>query len=103
MKTYPIAGEDTRHVADVLIAKGMSVTDAFSLARRHPIQPGPKIETIQAVRAGRFAPPKKGEWYLSGAIVAAYHAPNDLSAPYHLARLVKVTTERVEKHTIEEL
>lgn len=29
-----------------------------------------------------FRPPKKGEYYLSGAIVAAYRAPNDLSSPY---------------------
>lgn len=27
-------------------------------------------------------PPKKGEYYLSGAIPTAYKAPNDLSTPY---------------------
>lgn len=26
--------------------------------------------------------PKKGEWYLSGAIVEAYQAPNDLTDEY---------------------
>ena len=26
--------------------------------------------------------PKKGEWYISGAIPAAYRAPNDLSSEY---------------------
>jgi hypothetical protein len=31
-----------------------------------------------------FRPPKKGEFYLSGAIVQAYRAPNDLSTPYHV-------------------
>lgn len=34
---------------------------------------------------GEFRPPRKGEWYLSGAIVAAYQAPNDLSTPYWIA------------------
>lgn len=34
------------------------------------------------VRVLAFRPPKKGEYYLSGAIVTAYRAPNDLSTPY---------------------
>jgi len=38
-----------------------------------------------------YRPPKKGEYYLSGAIVEAYCAPNDLSTPY----LVVVKTKRV--------
>jgi len=29
--------------------------------------------------------PKKGEWFLSGAIITAYQAPNDLSMAYHIA------------------
>lgn len=29
--------------------------------------------------------PKKGEYYLSGAIVTAYKAPNDLTTPYFIA------------------
>lgn len=29
-----------------------------------------------------FRAPKKGEWYLSGAIVEAYKAPNDLTIEY---------------------
>ncbi|NEI32159.1 hypothetical protein [Rhizobium ruizarguesonis] len=31
-----------------------------------------------------FRQPKKGEFYLSGAIVQAYRAPNDLTTPYHV-------------------
>lgn len=34
---------------------------------------------------GEFRPPRKGEWYLSGAIVQAWKAPNDLSTPYWIA------------------
>lgn len=28
--------------------------------------------------------PKKGEWYMSGAIPAAYYAPNDLSMKFFI-------------------
>ena len=36
-------------------------------------------------RAGEKRPPSKGEWYLSGAIPAAYRAPTDLSEEYYIA------------------
>lgn len=39
--------------------------------------------------------PKKGEWYLSGSIIEAYRAPNDLSTPYHIAFLVATVTKTV--------
>lgn len=52
------------------------------------IRPG----TAHAVRTGEFRPPRAGEWYLSGAVVAAYRAPNDLSTSYHIARLVRTAT-----------
>lgn len=50
---------------------------------------------IKAVFAGEKRPPKKGEWYLSGAIIQAYRAPNDLDTPYHIARLVRTETKTV--------
>lgn len=34
---------------------------------------------------GQFRPPRKGEWYLSGARVQAWKAPNDLSTSYWIA------------------
>jgi hypothetical protein len=37
---------------------------------------------------GEKRPPKAGEWYLSGARIAAYRAPNDLSTAYCIAQLV---------------
>lgn len=44
-----------------------------------------------------YRAPKKGEFYLSGAIVEAWQAPNDLSTPYHIvekvARAKRVTIE----------
>ena len=33
-----------------------------------------------------YRPPRKGEYYLSGAIVAAWRAPNGLLAHYHIVR-----------------
>lgn len=46
-------------------------------------------------RMKRVGTPKKGEWYISGAIPMAYRAPNDLSTsfmiaePTHYAKLVQ--------------
>ena len=49
------------------------------------------LDTVKFEGLGRcfyqregFRAPKKGEYYLSGAIVEAYLAPNDLSSPYHI-------------------
>jgi len=44
-----------------------------------------------------FRAPKKGEWYLSGAIIEAYRAPNDLTTPYQVVEKVS----RVVRRTIE--
>lgn len=46
------------------------------------------IRKIKAVKTGEFRCPKKGEWYLSGTIVQAYKAPDALSSPYHIVKLV---------------
>jgi hypothetical protein len=43
------------------------------------------------VYTGDFRAPKKGEFYLSGAKVSAYRAPNDLTQKFHIARLVPGT------------
>ena len=53
---------------------------------------------VKAVATGEFRPPKKGEWFLSGAEVMAYKAFNDLNTPYHIARiaLFKTVTTEVE-------
>ena len=42
---------------------------------------------------GEKRPPKKGEWYLSGAEIGAYRASNDLSTAYHIAELLRTKTE----------
>lgn len=50
---------------------------------------------IMARSTGIKRPPKKGEWYLSGAVPEAYQAPNDLSTAYYIAELYR----RVERCT----
>lgn len=52
---------------------------------------------IKAVPTGEFRCPKKGEWFLSGAIIEAYRAPNDIPTMYYIAKLVvtKTITETI--------
>ena len=47
---------------------------------------------VRARWTGEKRPPRKGEWYLSGSIIEAYRAANDLLTPYHIAELVKTRT-----------
>lgn len=55
-------------------------------------------DSVRFQWTGEKRPPRKGEWYLSGAEIAAYHANADLSTPYHIARAVKL--ERTETVTV---
>jgi hypothetical protein len=61
----------------------------------YPIAEGETLPTGMARSAtmarwsGEVRCPRKGEWFLSGAIVEAYRAPNDLTMGYHIARLVQ--------------
>lgn len=50
---------------------------------------------VRAEWTGEKRPPKKGEWYISGAIPQAYRAPNDLSFDYYIARLVRVRVKTI--------
>lgn len=38
------------------------------------------------ILVGETRPPRRGEWYLSGAIPCAYRAKNNLSASYTIVR-----------------
>jgi len=37
---------------------------------------------------GEYRKPKKREYFLSGSVIEAYKAPNDLSSQYHIAEPV---------------
>ena len=43
---------------------------------------------VRAMATGEKRMPRKGEWFLSGAIIEAYRASNDLSGEFYIARLV---------------
>lgn len=87
MKTYPIA--DRPSLAE---QKALGVTLTAFLPSI-----GLGAKNIATVRTGEYRPPKKGEWYLSGAIPHAYKAPNDLSTPFHILNLVKTETVTITK------
>lgn len=48
----------------------------------------PRERNVAFVATGEFRPPKRGEYYLSGAIIEAYRAPNDFTQAYWIARKV---------------
>jgi hypothetical protein len=52
---------------------------------------------IRAVATGEFRPPRRDEWFLSGAIITAYQALNDLSTPYYIAELVEIEVRVVKR------
>lgn len=45
-----------------------------------------------------FRPPRKGEYYLSGAIVEAYKAKNDLTASYWIVETLSINPMPVDLH-----
>jgi hypothetical protein len=57
---------------------------------------GKKVSVFAQYR-GEKRPPRKGEFYLSGAFIEAYRAPNNLSTPYHIAHLVYVVQETITR------
>lgn len=50
---------------------------------------------LRAKATGEKRPPKKGEWYLSGAVIEAYRAKDNLDTSYHIAQLVKVEEKTI--------
>lgn len=64
------------------------------MTKYYPVLIGPLEGRINyhARATGEFRPPRKGEWYLSGAIVEAYQARADLTTSFHIAKVVKTKT-----------
>lgn len=68
--------------------------------KRHPSRPCYRMGILRpglkvmAAPTGEERPPRKGEWYLSGAEAEAYRAANDYVSAYHIARLVVVKETR---------
>lgn len=66
----------------------------YPIADEHGIKVPASLGDRKDIRAkwnGEFRSPKKGEFYLSGAIVEAYDAKNDLPTQrFHIAELVNM-------------
>lgn len=56
----------------------------YPLEDFHPLW---RTYRLRAKWNGEKRPPKKGEWYLSGAPIDAYQAKSDLDTPYHIAEI----------------
>jgi len=87
--------------------KGLNGQGLYHLGDHHEAQRhGPFAtigvfdDSIMAMFTGEKRKPKKGEWYLSGASVAAYQAKADLDTEYHIAKIVRV--EKVTTYKITE-
>jgi hypothetical protein len=52
-------------------------------------------EGIVFVATGEYRAPAKGEWYLSGAIIAAYMAGGDLFTSYWIARAYRLKADEI--------
>ena len=53
------------------------------------------------INSNEYRCPKKGEWYLSGAIPMAYKAPNDLTQEFFIATVVKENV--ITEYVLEEI
>lgn len=53
-------------------------------------------KNLKARWTGEKRPPRRGEYFLSGAVIEAYKAENDLTTPYHIAELVEIETKTVQ-------
>lgn len=74
----------------------MKKGDIFPLADEYRFMKNfPHHKKIRARYTGEKRPPRKGEWFLSGAIVEAYYSPATLSQSYHIAELVEVEVKEV--------
>jgi len=77
----------------------MSATRTYPVDDRPPGVSHSVARTLRAEATGEYRPPRAGEWYLSGAIPAAYRAAADYAQPYQIARLVSVV--RTVTETLE--
>ncbi len=64
---------------------GKSYPVADFVKVRNSMHRGP----VRAVLTGERRSPRKGEWYLSGAIPEAYYASADLKTEYYICRIHK--------------
>jgi hypothetical protein len=96
VQKYPIASMPTRAEFDAL---GLDI-DATG-RRERILRRAQAKRLVRAVSTRESRPPRKGEWYLSGAVVEAYKAPSDLPAVHRIARLVVDDAARVVHNCLD--
>jgi len=79
-KTYPLGDMPTAKETGGAPAGERMVLPSLGMGPRN----------FRAISTGEMRKPTKGEWYLSGAEIHAYKAPNDLSSAHRIAKLVRV-------------
>jgi len=77
----------------------------YPLTEYYPLYSTGKISAMmpgnyKAIITGEFRPPKKGEWYISGAIPEAYYVRNDLSTAFYIAKIVEIKITKTVKYEI---
>lgn len=96
---YPVADYIPMADRNALGVDSRATVAELLLRTPHPKLNVPSLR-IMAVFTGEKRRPKKGEWYLSGAVVEAYRAPNDLPTEFHIAKLVLVEEQLILKRTL---
>lgn len=69
------------------VSKDLSTLYPIARDERVPLTLGTHT-TLRARWTGEKRAPRAGEWYLSGAIVEAWYASNDLTQEFHIAEAV---------------
>jgi hypothetical protein len=105
-KCFPERAPDDAGHARLADALSDTARWEFSGSRLYPIAEADRTYAGSAtkVRATRETrPPKKGEWFLSGAEVEGYFAHNDLATPYTIAVPVSAAVVKAVEKCAEEI
>ncbi len=89
---YPLGDIPPRVIKDVCKRLGIPL-DTKDLGATSRIA----HTSLRAISTGVRLPPRKGQWYLSGAEIAAYYAGADLDTHYLLAEIVEIETITVTR------
>jgi hypothetical protein len=73
----------------------MKKGDLFPIASPYSVLSHRLAKDHRIQYTGEKRCPKEGEWFLSGAIIEGYKAPNDLNNLFHIGKLVKIKVETI--------
>ena len=67
-----------------------NTTGTLNTRDLYPIGEHHTLKSRAAIWTGERRRPKRGEWYLSGAIIEAYQTPSDMPDEHPIAKIVRV-------------